>query len=75
MVVVLDEDSAPPPPSESHDAAMAPMSEPAQVPTTASLLPAVEVPVPSPAVEVQGPPSTAEVAEFSSAWLPSRLRR
>jgi hypothetical protein len=48
---------------------MALMSEPAQVPATASLLPAVEVPVPSPAVEVQGPPSTAEVAEFSSAWV------
>jgi hypothetical protein len=29
VVVVLDEDSVPPPPSESRDAAMAPASEPA----------------------------------------------
>jgi cytoskeletal protein RodZ len=41
--------------------------EPTQVPTATRLLPAVEVPVPSPAVEVQGPPLTAEVAESSSA--------
>jgi hypothetical protein len=66
VVVVLDEDSVPPPPSKSHDAAVATALEPAQVPTTASLLPVVEVPVPSPAVEVQGPPPTAEVAESSS---------
>jgi hypothetical protein len=67
VVMVLDEDSAPPPPSESHDAAMAPALDPAQVPVTASLLPAVEVLVPTLAVEVQGPLSTAEVAESSSA--------
>jgi hypothetical protein len=46
---------------------MAPASEPAQVSATASLLPVVEVPVPSLAVEVQGPPPTAEAAESSSA--------
>jgi hypothetical protein len=66
VVVVSDEDLVPPPPSESHDAAVATALEPAQVPVTASLLPAVEVPVPSPAVEVQGPPPTAEVVESSS---------
>jgi hypothetical protein len=49
-VVVLDEDSVPPPPSESHDATVATTLEPAQVPATVSLLPTVEVPVPSPAV-------------------------
>jgi hypothetical protein len=67
VVVVLDEDSAPPPPSESRDPATAPASKPAQVSATTSLLPAVEVPVPSPTVEVQGPPPTVEVAESSSA--------
>jgi hypothetical protein len=46
---------------------MAPVTEPAQVLVTASLLSAVEVPVPSPEVEVQGPPLTAEVAKSSSA--------
>jgi hypothetical protein len=46
---------------------MAPVSEPAQVSATMSLLPTVEVPVPSPTVEVRGPPPTAEVAESSSA--------
>jgi hypothetical protein len=48
---------------------MAPATEPAQVLVTASLLPVVEVPVPSPEVEVQGPPLTAEVAKSSSAWV------
>jgi hypothetical protein len=67
VVVVLDEDSTPPPPSECHDAAMAPALESAQVPATASLLPAVEVPVPSPAGHVQGPLPTAEVVESSLA--------
>jgi hypothetical protein len=67
VAMVLDEDSAPPPPSESHDAVMAPVSEPAQAPATASLPLAVGVPVTSPAVEVQGPLPTAEVAEPSSA--------
>jgi hypothetical protein len=65
-VVVWDEDSAPPPPSERHDAATAPTLEPAQVPATASLLPVEEVSAPSPAGLVQGLP-TAEVAESSSA--------
>jgi L-arabinose isomerase len=45
---------------------MAPASEPTQVSATASLLPNVEVLVPSPAVEVQGPPPTTEVAESYS---------
>jgi hypothetical protein len=69
VVMVSDEDSAPPPLSESHDAAMASALEPTQVPATTSLLPAVEVPVPSPAVKVQGPLPTAEVAESSSARI------
>jgi hypothetical protein len=66
-VVVLDEDSAPPPSSESHNVVMAPASEPAQVTMTAGLLPAVEVLEPSPSVGVSGPPLTTEVAETSSA--------
>jgi hypothetical protein len=69
VVVVLDEDSAPPPPSASRDAAMAPASETAQASVMASLLPTVEAPVPSPVVEVQGPPPTAEVAESSSVGV------
>jgi hypothetical protein len=56
VVVVLDEDSAPPPLTEGRDVVMAPASEPAQVVVMASLLPAVEVSEPSPAVEVSGPP-------------------
>jgi hypothetical protein len=67
VVVVLDEDTAPPPVSESHDVAAVLALEPAQVPATTCLLPAVEVPVPPPTVEVQGPPPTAEVAESSLA--------
>jgi hypothetical protein len=66
VVVVLNEDPVPPPPSECHDAAMARALEPAQIPATASLLPDVEVLVPSPAGHVQGPLPTAEVAESSS---------
>jgi hypothetical protein len=58
VVVVLDEDSALPPPSESRDVAMAPASEPSQVSATACLLPVVEVPVPSPKVEVPVPSPT-----------------
>jgi hypothetical protein len=69
VVMVLDEDSMPPPPSESHDAAMAPTLEPVQVPATTSLLPDVEALVPSPAVDVQGPLPTAEAAESSSALV------
>jgi cytoskeletal protein RodZ len=64
-LVILDEDSAPPRPSENHDVAAAPALEPAQVPVAMSLLPTVEVSVPSPAVEVQGPLLIAEVAESS----------
>jgi hypothetical protein len=66
-VVVLDEDSTPPPVSEGRDVAMAPVLEPAPVASTAGPLPAVEVSEPSPAVEVPGPSPTAEVAETSLA--------
>jgi hypothetical protein len=66
VVMVLDEDSAHPPPSESHDAAMASALEPAQVQAMTSLLFTAEVPVPSPAVKVQSPLPTTEVAESSS---------
>jgi hypothetical protein len=37
VLVVLDEDLVPPPPSENHDAAVATTLEPAQVPAAASL--------------------------------------
>jgi hypothetical protein len=67
VVVVLDEDSVPPPLSEGHDVVMASASEPAQVVAMASLLPAVEVSEPSPTAEVPGPPLTTKVAETSSA--------
>jgi hypothetical protein len=67
VVVVLAVDSAPLPASASHDAVAVPALVPAPVPAAMSLLPAVEVPVPPPVVEVQGPPLTAEVAESSSA--------
>jgi hypothetical protein len=66
VVVVLDEDSAPPPASRSHDAVEVSALELAPVPASMSLLPTVEVPVPPPAVEAQGPPPTVEVAESSS---------
>jgi hypothetical protein len=67
MVVILDEDSVPPPSSEGRDVVMAPASEPAQVVVTASLLPAVKVSEPSPTAEVPGPPLTTEVAETTLA--------
>jgi hypothetical protein len=67
VVVVLDEDSAPLPASESHDAAVVLALEPAQVPAATSLLATVVVLVPPPAIEVQGPPPTAEVAQSSSS--------
>jgi hypothetical protein len=68
-VVVLDEDSAPPPSSENRDVMMATVSEPAQVTVMAGPLPTVEVSEPSPIVGVSGPPLTAEVAETSSAQV------
>jgi hypothetical protein len=67
VVVVLEENVALPPASESHDAAVVLALEPAQVPAATSLPRAVEVLAPSPAVEVQGPPPTTEVVESSSA--------
>jgi hypothetical protein len=67
VVVVLDEDVAPPPVSERHDAMAVLALESAQVPAVTSHLPTMEVPVPAPTMEVQGPPPTAEVAESSSA--------
>jgi hypothetical protein len=67
LVVALDEDVAPPPASERHDATTVLALQPAQVPAVTRFLPAVEVSVPPPTVEVQGPPLTAEVAKSSSA--------
>jgi hypothetical protein len=66
VVVVLNEDSAALPSSENSDVMTPPASESAQVAATASLLPTVEVPVPSPAVEVPRPPPTTEASETSS---------
>jgi hypothetical protein len=65
--MVLDEDVAPPPMSERHGAVVVLTLESAQVPAVTSHLPAVEVLVPPLTMEVQGPPSTEEVAESSSA--------
>jgi hypothetical protein len=67
VVVVLDEDAAPPPASERLDATVVLALESAQVPAATSHLLAVEVPAPPPTMEVQGPPPTVEVAESSSA--------
>jgi hypothetical protein len=64
--VVLDEDSAPPLASKCHDVAVAPALEPTQMQVATSLLPAMEVPVPSPTAEVQGLLPTVEVAQSSS---------
>jgi hypothetical protein len=66
-VVVLDEDSVAPPSSENRNVMIPPASELVQAAMTESLLPTVEVPEPSPAAEVLGPPPTMEVAETSSA--------
>jgi hypothetical protein len=67
VVVVLDEDVAPPPASERHDAAVVLALESTHVPAATRNLPAVEVPAPPPTMKVQGPPPTTEVAESSSA--------
>jgi hypothetical protein len=66
-VAIVDEDSAVLPLLENRDVVIPPASVPTQATATASLPPDVEVSVPFPAVEVQGPPPTAEVAESSSA--------
>jgi hypothetical protein len=66
-VVIVDKDSAVLPSSGNCDAVIPPASEPAQMTATVSLLPAAEMPVPSPVVEVQDPPPAVEVAESSSA--------
>jgi hypothetical protein len=55
VVMVLDEDPAPPPSSGSRDAVMTPASEPTPAVAAAYPLPAAEVPEPSPAAEVLGP--------------------
>jgi hypothetical protein len=66
VVVVLDEDSAPPAASECHDAAATLTLELAQAEVVTSLLSVVEVSVPSPEEVVQGPRLTVEVAGSSS---------
>jgi hypothetical protein len=68
-VVIVDEDSAVLPLSGNCNAVIPPASEPAQVTATASLLPAVEMSMPSLVVEVQDPPPVVEVVESSSAWV------
>jgi hypothetical protein len=75
VVVVLDEDSAPPPASESHDAAAVLALEPAQVPVATSLLPAVELLVPPLTVEVQGPPLPRRWRSPPWPEFPLRSRR
>jgi hypothetical protein len=67
VVMVLDEDVAPPPATERHGAAVVLALESAQMLMATSHLLAVELPVPPPTMEVQGPPPTAEVVESSSA--------
>jgi hypothetical protein len=67
VVVVLNEDAAPPPALEKRDAAVVLALESAQVPAATSHLPVVEVPAPPPTMVVHGPPPTAGVAESSSA--------
>jgi hypothetical protein len=67
VVVVLDGDLAALPSSENRDVVIPPALESAQVAVMASLLPAVEVPVPSPVVKVPGPSPTTEVAKSLSA--------
>jgi hypothetical protein len=69
VVTVLDEGLAPPPPSVSRDAAMPPALEPAQLPVTANLLPAVEVLVSSPTVGAQGP--CDRIAQNNSVLSPN----
>jgi cytoskeletal protein RodZ len=64
----MDEDSAVLSSSGNRDTMILPALKPAQVMTmTTSLLPVAEMSAPSPMVEVQDPPLTAEVAESSSA--------
>jgi hypothetical protein len=60
VVVVLDEDLAPPPPTGDHDVAMTSMSEPS---------PSAKVPEPSPAAAVAEPSPAVGAAETSSATV------
>jgi hypothetical protein len=67
VVMVLDEDLTPPPPSGSRDVVMTPAPEPTPAVAATDSLPATKVPEPSPEAKVPGPLTTAEVAESSSA--------
>jgi hypothetical protein len=53
-VVIVDEDPAALPLSENRNVVIPPASEPTQVTAITSLLPDIEMPVPSPAVDVFG---------------------
>jgi hypothetical protein len=67
VVMVLDEDATPPPPSGSRDVVMAPAPEPTPAVMATDSLPATGAPEPSPVAEVPGPSATTEVAESTSA--------
>jgi hypothetical protein len=75
VVMVLDEDLTPPPPSGSCDVVMTPASDPTPAVAAVDSLLAAEVPEPSPAAEVPGPFPTAEMAETSSARGASPSRK
>jgi hypothetical protein len=65
VVVVLDEDSVPPPSPGGRDVKMAPVTEPVPAVVIADPFPVAEVPETSPAAEVPGSAPTEEVEESS----------
>jgi hypothetical protein len=66
VVVVLDEDSAPPLPEGHHDVVMTSMSEPTPTARVPDPYPAAEVPEPSPAVGA---------GRLLRLWAPSPSKR
>jgi hypothetical protein len=67
VVMVFDENLAPPPSLGGHDFVMTPASEPTPAVVAADSLAAAVVSEPSSVAEVPGPFPTAEVAKTSSA--------